>query len=249
MNYKKARCLESQRRGPPFLFASAAKPKAEFGTPMLVFFDETFRASLKHPNVTFGALCGVAIPESQLHKVASDVYQLKYKHFGPEFARDGEIKGKNLLKNYVFSLAAKGVQSKNLELAKDLLAYMEAKGLKIFGCVCFEKGMQHFKCEDVASLDMTFRHVFERVDMYLKIKHPGRMAKIIFDDRDFGTNKQNATAITNFFLRSARGLSWDSIIKTPFFAISQSQNVGLQLADFATTVVGLRFMSHPQATP
>ncbi len=41
----------------------------------------------------------------------------------------------------------------------------------------------------------------------------------------------------------------DSIIKTPFFAISQSQNVGLQLADFVTTVIGLRFSSHEQAQP
>jgi hypothetical protein len=216
---------------------------------VLVFFDETFRTSLKQKDVTFGALCGVAIPESQLHKVSTDLYQLKYKHFGADYARDGEIKGKDLLKNYVFRLAAKGIESRNIALAKDLLAYIEAKGLKVFGCVCFEKGMQKFKCADVASLDMTFRHVFERVDMYLKIKHPGRLAKIIFDDRDFGTNRQNATAITNFFLRSAQGLSLDSIIKTPFFAISQSQNAGLQLADFVTTIVGLRFMSHPEATP
>jgi hypothetical protein len=32
-----------------------------------------------------------------------------------------------------------------------------------------------------------------------------------------------------------------SIVRTPFFAISQAQNVGLQLADFVTTIVGLRF--------
>ncbi len=135
---------------------------------MLIFFDETFRTSLKHPDVTFGALCGVAIPESQLHKVASDIYQLKYKHLGAEFARDGEIKGKDLLKNYTFAMAKKGIDSRNIALA---------------------------------------------------------------------------------ILRSAQGLSLDSIIKTPFFAISQSQNVGLQLADFVTTIVGLRFMSHPEAAP
>lgn len=216
---------------------------------MLIFFDETFRDSLAHPGVTLGALCGVAIPENQLAKVASDIYQLKYKHLGAEFAREREIKGKELLKNYVFGLAARGIESKNLALAKDLLAYMEAKGIYVFGCACFEKGMQQFKCEDVASLDITFRYVFERVDMFMKIKHPGRMAKIVFDDRDYGTNQQNAAAITNFFVRSAYGLSLDSIIKTPFFAISQAQNVGLQLADFATTVVGLRFSSHPNAKP
>ena len=75
---------------------------------------------------------------------------------------------------------------------------------------------------------------------------PAGAAALVFDDRDYGINKQNAEAITNFFQRSSWGLSLDSIVKTPFFAISQSQNIGLQLADFVTTVVGLRFSSHPQ---
>ena len=106
--------------------------------------------------------------------------------------------------------------------------------------------MQKFQCEDVRALDMTFRYLFERIDMFMKTKHPERMAKLVFDDRDYGINKQNAEAITNFFQRSSRGLSLDSILRTPFFAISQSQNIGLQLADFVTTVIGLRFSSHPQ---
>jgi hypothetical protein len=45
------------------------------------------------------------------------------------------------------------------------------------------------------------------------------------------------------------GLSLDSIIKTPFFAISQAQNVGLQLADFVTAIIGLRFASNPLVAP
>lgn len=214
---------------------------------MLIFFDETFRESLSYPGATLGALCGIAIPEKQLHRVADDVFKLKLKHFGPEFAKDREIKGKELLKNYVFKLEKAGVQSKNLQLASDLLNYIQARRLMVFGCVCFEKGMQKFQCEDVRALDCTFRYVFERIDMYMKIKHPDCMAKLVFDDRDYGINQKNATAITNFFQRSSWGLSLDSIVKTPFFAISQSQNVGLQLADFVTTIIGLRFSSHPQA--
>jgi hypothetical protein len=216
---------------------------------VLVFFDETFRESLSYEGATLGALCGIAIPEKQLHRVAEDVFRLKLKHFGSDFARDGEIKGKELLKNYAFRLAENGVESRNLALAVDLLNYIQAKGLHVFGCVCFEKGMQKFQCEDVRALDMTFRYVFERVDMFVKVKHPDRMAKIIFDDRDYRINKMNAEAITNFFQRSSWGLSLDSIVKTPFFAISQSQNVGLQLADLVTTVIGLCFSSHPKAPP
>lgn len=216
---------------------------------MLIFFDETFRESLSYQGATLGALCGIAIPEKQLYRVADDVFRLKLKHFGNDFARDGEIKGKDLLKNYVFKLAARGIESRNLAFSKDLLLYLQAKRLHVFGCVCFEKGMQKFQCEDVRALDMTFRYVFERIDLFMKVKHPDRLAKLVFDDRDFGINRKNAEAITNFFQRSSLGLSFDSIVKTPFFAISQSQNVGLQLADFVTTVVGLRFSSHPEATP
>jgi hypothetical protein len=44
-------------------------------------------------------------------------------------------------------------------------------------------------------------------------------------------------------------LSLDSVVKTPFFAISQANNIGLQLADFVTTVVGLRFCSYAPFDP
>jgi hypothetical protein len=214
---------------------------------MLIFFDETFRDSLKYPNVSLGALCGVAIPERELHRVATDVFQLKRKHLGSEFANDGEIKGRNLLKNWVLKQAEKGMQSTNLRLAEDILNYIVAKKLFIFGCVCFERGIQRFRCEDVHALDTTFRFIFERIDMFMKIEFPDRMAKIVFDDRDYGINQKNSRAITNFFQRSSVGLSLNSIIHAPFFAISQAQNVGLQLADLVTTVVGLRFSSHPAA--
>jgi hypothetical protein len=214
---------------------------------LLLVDSKTFRNSLSYPGASLGALCGIAIPEKQLHRVANDVFRLKLKHLGNEFARDKEIKGKDLLKNAVFKLEARGIVSRNLALATDLLRYLQAKRLYVFGCVCFEKGMQKFQCEDMRALDRTFRYVFERVDMFMKIKCRDQMAKLVFDDRDYGINRKNAEAITNFFQRSSVGLSLDSILKTPFFAISQSQNVGLQLADFVTTVIGLRFSSHPRA--
>jgi Protein of unknown function (DUF3800) len=216
---------------------------------MLIFFDETFRESLRHSDVSLGALCGIGIRESELSRVESDVFQLKYKHMGSDYARNHEIKGKDLLKNYVFKLEAKGIISKNLALAKDLIEYIVSKRLPIFGCVCFEKHLQRFQVDDVTALDKTFYYLFERIDMFMKVYCPDEMASLIFDDRDYGINQKNSAAITNFFQRSARGLSMDSIVKTPFFAISQSQNVGLQLADFVTTVIGLRFSSHEQAKP
>jgi len=108
--------------------------------------------------------------------------------------------------------------------------------------------LRAFRCENVQALDKTFRYIFERVDIYMKREHPDRMGKLIFDDRDYQTNRQNAEAITNFFVRSPAGLALDSMIKTPFFAISEAQNVGLQLADVVTTIVGLHFAGAQDVT-
>src|SRR5208282_2097898 len=211
---------------------------------MLFFFDESFRESLAHPGVSLGALCGVGVPEAQLRRMADDIYELKHKHFDIEFARNSEIKGKELFKNYVFALQKKGIVSKNLALGLELVEYIHTKHLPVFGCVCFEKGMQKFQAEDMTSLDKTFRYLFERIDTWMKFYRPNDKALIIFDDRDYGINRKNAEAITNFFQRSNQGAAMDSIVQTPLFAISQAQNVGLQLADLVTTIIGLRFSSH-----
>ncbi len=211
---------------------------------MLFFFDESFRESLTHPGVSLGALCGVGVPEAQLRRVADDIYKLKHKHFDIDFARTGEIKDKELFKNYVFGLQKKGIVSKNLALGNELVEYLYTKRLPVFGCVCFEKGMQNFQAEDVTALDKTFRYLFERIDIWMKLHRPHDKALIVFDDRDYGINRKNAEAITNFFQRSSQGSAMDAIVQTPFFAISQAQNAGLQLADLVTTIIGLRFASH-----
>lgn len=209
---------------------------------MLIFLDESFRENNSQSKpAPFGVLAGVSLREDALTAIAQDVYQLKYKHLGAEFAKDGEIKGKELTKRYAFNLEAKGIESKNLNLARDLVRYIRRKKIRVFGCVCFRPDMQAFKCQDLTVLDRTYRYLFERIDVFMKIESPTEKAILVFDDRDHGTNTNNATAITNFFLRSPDGLAMDSIIDTPFFAISQAQNVGLQLADFVTTIIGQRF--------
>lgn len=66
-------------------------------------------------------------------------------------------------------------------------------------------------------------------------------AKLIFDNRDHRTHEANARSITNFFVKSAIGRGFDSLLRIPLFAVSQGHNYGLQLADLATTVIALRF--------
>jgi len=97
---------------------------------MLIFFDESFRKSRSPHKRAFGVLAGIAIPEKDLHRVSNDVFLLKLKHFGHEFASNREIKGKELLKNRVFRHLADGNKTASLDLAEDLLQYIRTSLLK-----------------------------------------------------------------------------------------------------------------------
>jgi hypothetical protein len=83
----------------------------------------------------------------------------------------------------------------------------------------------------------------------MKLAFPGRMAKLIFDNRDHQTHKANARAITNFFIRSTVGLGYDNILRVPFFAVSEGHNYGVQLADLVTTTIALRFQGWREYDP
>ncbi len=213
---------------------------------MLIFIDESFQISRTNKDKSVGVLGGIGIPEEQFHTVVNDIFQLKAKHFSPEIAKEMEIKGKELFKPYVFKLQQKGIKSKNIELGNDVLQYIVSKKLYVFGTVCFEDTLSDFSCRDVYALDKTFVYLFERIDTYLKNEYPTKMAKIIFDDRHYKINKLNSEAITNFFVRSPVGLAMSNIIKVPLFAISEAQNVGLQLSDLVAYVFGLKFSGDPR---
>lgn len=111
--------------------------------------------------------------------------------------------------------------------------------LPIFGCVCFDQATQSFSCKDSTSLDATYKSLCERINVYMKREHYGRKAIVILDSRDDGTNERNAKAITNFLVRSTYGGQMrSSILEIPMFAISQAHNIGVQLADLVTTIIG-----------
>lgn len=232
----------------PILQCGQRNGELGFGK-LLVFLDESFHDSPKEPNVSLGALCGVGIPEEQMSQVAADIYALKRRHFDETFARDREIKGRDLFKNYAFKLAQRGIASQNLALGTDLIDYIVGKRLPIFGCVCFEKKILRFQATDTSVLDNSFRFLFERVDAFMKRHRPDELASLVFDDRSYGINARNAEAITNFFQRDVRGLAMDAIVRTPFYAISQANNVGLQLANLVTAVISSRFAGNEAIEP
>ena len=111
---------------------------------MLIFFDEAFRVSDRNPAISLGALCGIALPEDHLARISQDVFALKRKHLGSDCANDKEIKGKDIFKHFAFKLEQRGIPSRNLAFANDLLDYINQRKLRVFGCVCFEKKLQKF---------------------------------------------------------------------------------------------------------
>jgi hypothetical protein len=214
---------------------------------VLVFLDETARTSER--GHALGALCGIAIPEQLFADVTTDLYSMKYNSFGAEFARERELKGSLLLKRKNFREADQPGARATLTFVTDLLHYIVRHQFVTFGIVCFDQALASFRCDNPYRLDATFRALFERLDTYMRNVFPGRQAKIVFDDVDYGTNAARAAAITNFFNRTSTGRGYDTIIRTPFFAVSQAQNVGLQLADVVTTVYGMRFQGNRSVFP
>lgn len=212
---------------------------------MLLFVDETFRTH-KKSNTRFGAMCGVAIPEDLFHSIQTDIFALRRPYHGKVLDENDEIHGQLLLNGTTFKMRERQGYSYHWNLAEELLLFARKRKLKVFGVVCFRSDLHSFVCGNDTNLDITFRYLFERIDLYMKRDFPGRFAKLIFDNRDHRTHEQNAKAITNFFVRSTVGLGYDSILRVPFFAVSQGHNYGLQLADLITTVIGLRFQGEPR---
>ena len=213
---------------------------------MFVFLDETFRVD-RATGVRFGALCGIGIPEDEFAAVQTDIRRLRRPYHGKVLKEDAEIKGSKLLTRTTFDVVDRKGFSDHLNLAVDLLNFAKYRKLPVFGVVCFEESLSSFVCGDADRLDNTFRFLFERIDLYMKRHLPGRYAKLVFDNRDHRTHKQNARAITNFFSRSHIGLSYDSIFRVTMFAVSEGHNYGLQLADLVTTVIGLKFQGEQRS--
>jgi hypothetical protein len=215
---------------------------------MLVFLDESFRKN-KNSGRQFGVLAGVAIPEDTFHILQRDIFNVRQPYHGEVLRPDDELHGADLLNTATLKRREIKGYSQHWNLVVDLLNYMYAKNIRVFGVVCYRKELQSFVCDNEIKLDITFKYLFERIDGYMKREFPARRAKLVFDNRDHKTHEKNAKAITNFFVRSQMGLGYDSILRVPFFAVSQGHNYGLQLADIVTTVIGLYFQGKQEYDP
>lgn len=205
---------------------------------MLFFIDESWQST--HDNkFKVGALSAIQIKSNDFNECSTQIFGLKIKNLGPE-CRDAELKGNELLKNYVFGLESKGIKSKNLNLVREILEYIKTRGIRLFASVVFAKEEINLACPNADQLERPFFFLFERIDLFMKENYPGMIAKLVFDDRGVQFNKNISKSISNFLHRSRVGQSFDTIMKVPFFAIS-SENIGIQVADIAAYILGARF--------
>jgi hypothetical protein len=205
---------------------------------MLFFIDESWQWSF-NKKFKVGVLSAVQIKSHDYNEFSSQIFNLKIKHLGYK-SRNTELKGKDLLKKYFFRLEAKGFSSDGLNLVREILDYLKSRGAIFFASVVFAAEDIDLSCSEANQLERPFLFLFERIDLFMKENYPGLMAHLIFDDRDIQTNKNISKSLSNFFHKSRKGQSFDSIVKVPFIAIS-TENVGIQVADIGAYILGARF--------
>lgn len=206
---------------------------------MLFFIDESWQTTEDGKNKV-GVLSAAQIQSHKFNEISTNFFKLKTQHLGSG-AGDVEIKGHNILREYLFNLEQKkGVPSKELNLAREILGFLKVSGITLFGSIALEKEEMDLACADVRRLERPFFFLFERIDLFMKENHPGMMATLIFDDRGVQTNEKISASVSNFFHKSYMGQTFDNIIKVPCFAIS-TQNIGLQIADIVAYILGGEF--------
>lgn len=183
-----------------------------------------------------GTLAALAIPRDSYNGIEDRLFWLASKYFGSQNARERETKGKQLLSPYEFRREASGTQSNKLMYAQELLEDLRRRNVRAFASVVTSEKEVDLLCEDADHLDRPYFYLMERVNAYLQEMGGEVMGSMIFDDRGLPLNSSVAIAYRNFLTRSKTGRSFSALLRTPFFAYSNS-SAGLQLADLVCSVI------------
>lgn len=205
---------------------------------MLVFIDESWQAEDGGTGKKVGVLSAVAIRSVDFNEYSRQIRNFKIKHLGSKCG-DLEVKGKEIFRKYLFRLEWKGIQSRQLNLARDIFDYAEKHGAKAFASIVLDEKELDLSCADEKQLERPFFFLFERINTFMEEHYPELMASLIFDDRGITQNERISRSVSNFFHLSWKGQRFDRVIKVPFFAIS-SENVGIQIADLVGHLIGKR---------
>jgi len=72
--------------------------------------------------------------------------------------------------------------------------------------------------------------LLRRVHSYMRDQHPERIAAIVFDSQDHGTDLKMTSAFESFLYRVPEGKAWQNILPSPLFVDSRGMP-GIQIAD------------------
>lgn len=208
---------------------------------MLFYIDESWQKTSDN-KMAIGVLAAIQIKAHDFNKISTDIHRLEVTHLGYQ-AGNIELKGKAIFSDYIFGLEEKGIKSNNLELARELLKYLDSLGSKCFASIVESENEMPLECANADNLDRPFFFLFERINLFMEENYPGLMAHLIFDDRGVQANNSISRAVSNFLHKSQVGKSFDKMIKVPSFAIS-TNNIGLQLADIVAYTIGKHHV-HP----
>ncbi len=202
---------------------------------MLFFIDESWQ-STDNGRYKVGVLCAIPINDQDFNDYSRQIFGIKVKHLSPQGAKR-ELKGSAIFNRFKFKLEQDNIESTELNLAREIFSHAKNQNIKVFASVTFAKDEIDLACANENQIERPFYYLFERIDLFMKENYPTLIAKLIFDDRGTQTNQRISKSLSNFFHKCSIGRGFDTILKVPFFAIS-NENSGIQLADMIGHIIG-----------
>ncbi|HLO65828.1 MAG TPA: DUF3800 domain-containing protein [Holophaga sp.] len=195
------------------------------------FVDESWSPDGASPS--FGLLSGILVEEETLEKLENFLFLIRKKYYGKDHARDytKDIKGKDLLSNYMIKLWAKnGTMPNNICIAKEMLTFPILNKeifFKSFASFIFSENSTKpdLLSPDPKRLSIPIRNLIENVSEAAQAHRAERQVKLVFDQR-LGSQEGLAISMKHFI--AGTGLS--NIHPYPYFAVSNI-SPGVQFAD------------------
>jgi len=211
---------------------------------MFFFVDESWSPD-EYPE-KFGVLLGVLIPRENLKTLDNFLYNMRFKYFNKQHAKDltRELKGTTLISNNVLKKWEKDMPLK-LCIAYEILKLPIVD--KRFYCTVFASTVHSGTTKHpqlfapyAKQLTRPFRELLEKVSRAAYDFDPTRNVTLIFDERP-KAQTDLAISIKNFI----SGMRVANIDSCPYFAVSHASS-GIQIADVFTSILSKRIQKIPK---
>jgi hypothetical protein len=214
----------------------------------------------------YEVLCGVAIKDSDLWNIVSQLKTIELQLFGIRYSgHDREIKGRKFLKKKVFKQAAleepipegertqlskecivNGSQAtprhmialsqSKLEYVRKLLELCSQFRIKIFATISTEP-IRETDDEADGLLRRDYVYAFERMYYYLEDKKNDEQGIIVFDELEKSKSHVLISQLENYFKRTSKGRQRSGlVIPEPFF-VHSDLTTGIQIADIVAYII------------